>query len=138
MVNGFDRRCEEGGNGEHGEFVAALFRGDRHRVGHHDRPQRRLRQALDGATGEDTMHSRRLNRSCPLRPNEPGRLDDRASAGNLIVDNQRGLAGHIANQMHRLWLLVVAMAAFIHNRQGQVETMRIDFCALGLADVPSD
>ena len=83
-------------------ILSGAWRGQRDRVGHDDLLELRARQPLEGGAGEDAV---RRDGEDPRRTrlaHHPRRLAQRAGGVDHVVDQDRGLAGDVADDVARL------------------------------------
>src|SRR6266542_3294578 len=106
-----DRLAEEWGDGEDGDLGWGDRDRERDRIGHHYLGQGGLLDALERVARKDAVRGARVDGPRPLGHEGIDRLHQRAGGIDLVIDDHRVLASHLANDVHQLGLVLVADAA---------------------------
>lgn len=136
IVDPADRVAEERGDRQDRELVRQIA-GRRDGVGRDDPGDRRRVEVLHGVTGEHRVGEGRLDRgSAVLLQQEGGRLDQRASTCDLVVDDDAPLALDLADQVGGLRGLGVVVSTLVDDRHGQAQPARVAADHLGPTRIP--
>lgn len=136
VVDVLDDLGEETGHRHHLDLVTHFpLQGDR--VSDEHLLDLRPVDPVDGGTGEHAVGGHDPHGKGAALEQEVRRLDDGATGGNLIVDDDGMPALHIADEVGGHCLVVVAVPAFVHHRDRQLENVGEPTKFLGLADIAS-